>query len=261
MAASLKVFDGPPEDFDKYDICLEFPVDSSTNKLKAVGSEVLDRMISIFGSKYVFLFYSDDTSKIYALIRAALKLVKIKAETDGYKLLLDADVAKERAFDGDEEARVDGFSIPHVEEVSKIEPFEYIYGEYVSDINVQDLYHKAEGSTHPFPKLVRIKLMSRMLRTTKALTKDCELSLDYLQLGSVIHDYYPVHDRDQLDTLRGDWLSVCFVPWRQPFLDIKDYFGEKMGFYFLFLGTPRCSCLLMIQPMCIAHCTYPDLST
>jgi hypothetical protein len=234
--ASLKVYDGPPEDFDKYDICLEFPVNPSTNKLNNVGAEVMERMISTFGSKYIFLFYSKDTSKIFALIRVALKVAKQKAEADGYKLLLDADVARERAFDGDEEAKVDGFSIPHVEEVSKIEPFEFIYAEYVSRPDAQDLYYRAEGATHPFPKLVRIKLMSRMLRTTKAITKDCELNLEYLHLGNVISDYYPVHDLDQLEELRENWLSVCFAPWAQPFHDIKNYFGEKMGFYFFFLG-------------------------
>lgn len=236
MSESLKVYDNAPQDFDKYDICLEFPVDPKTNRLNAVGSEVMDRLISLFGSKYIYLFYSEDTSKIFALIRAALKVVKHKAEADGYKLLLDSHVAKERALDGDEEAHVDGFSIPHVEEVSNLEPFEYIYGEYVNSPGVQDLYYRPKDSSHPFPKVIRLKLMTRMLYSMVELTKDCELSLDYLHQGGVIRDYYPVHDTHQLETLRERWLSVCFVPWHQPVVEIKNYFGEKIGYYFLFLG-------------------------
>lgn len=234
--ANIKVFDHHPEDFDKYDICLEFPVDSNTNKLDAIGAEVLDRIIAIVGSKYVYLFYSQDTSVIFALIRTALKLVKNQAESDGYKLLLDVERTKEKAFDGDDEALVDGFAIPHIPEVSKLEPFEFIYGEYVLRPDAQDLYYRPEGMTHPFHKVVRIKLLSRMLRSNKAISKDCELGLEFLLMGNVIKDFYPVHDQVLLDDLEAAWFAAFSVPWRQPFMNIRDYFGEMLGYFFVFLG-------------------------
>lgn len=236
MTSQLSVFDHYPEDFEKYDLCLEFNVDPQTNKIDGAGSEVLDRLIGIFGSKYVYLFYSEDTSVIYALIRTALKLVKQKAESDGYKLLLDSTKAKERAFDGDEEALVDPFSIPHIEEISRIEPFEFIYGEYVTRSDAQELYQCPEDMTHPFHKVLRLKLLSRMLRTSDHIAKEGELSLDFLLEGGVIRDFHPVHDQEKLDSLREDWLATCSVPWRQPFLEIRQYFGEKMAYYFLYLG-------------------------
>lgn len=137
-----------------------------------------------------------------------------------------------------------------------MEPFSYIFGEYVSRPDAQDLYSRDEGSSHPFTKLVRIKLISRMLRATKATattaSSEYELSLEYLKLGGVILDYYAVHDLAQLAQLREDWLSVCFVPWRQPFQDIKNYFGEKMGFYFYFVGTYASrlvSCLSLLKAL------------
>jgi hypothetical protein len=265
ISTALKVFDDPPVDFDKYDICLEFPVDTVTNKLNPIGTEVMNQLISIFGSKYVSLFYSKDTSKIYALIRAALKLVRTKAEIDRFKLLLDANAAKNRAFDGDEEARVNGFSIPHVPEVSPIEPFRFIYGEYITRPDAQELYYKEEGSSHPFTKLVRIKLMSRILHATRSTEGEYRMSLEYLRLGGVILDFNAVHEPQALEELRERWLSVFFVPWGQPFGLIKNYFGEKMGFYFYFLG--KCA-LLAVYSCCMAFtascctlvmCRLPEL--
>ncbi|CAN0540169.1 unnamed protein product, partial [Laminaria digitata] len=32
------------------------------------------------------------------------------------------------------------------------------------------------------------------------------------------------------------WLQYFRVPWKEPTDDIKDYFGEKIGLYFLWLG-------------------------
>jgi len=236
MTAPLTVFDHYPEDYEKYDLCLEFTVDPYTNKIDPIGLEVLDKLIGLFGSKYIYLFYSSDTSVIYALIRTTLKLVKQKAEAEGYKLLLDGQKAKERAYDGDAEALVDPFSIPHIAEISRIEPFEFIYGEYVSRPDTQDLYHCPEGMTHPFHKVLRLKLLSRMLSTSEHIAQEGELSLDFLLQGGVIRDYHPVHDQEKLDSLREDWVATCSVPWGQPFAEIRDYFGEKMTFFFLFLG-------------------------
>lgn len=236
MTSKLKIFDHYPEDYEKYDVCLEFNVDPGTNKIDAAGAEVLDRLIGIFGSKYIYLFYSGNTSIVYALIRAALKLVKDKAEVEGFKLLLDGQKAKERAFDGDTEAQVDPFAIPHIAEISQIEPFEFIYGEYVSRPDAQELYVCPDGMNHPFHKVLRLKLLSRMLTTTEHIAKEGELSLDYLLQGGVIRDFHPVHDQEKLDKLREEWVATCSVPWRQPLKDIRDYFGEKMTYFFLFQG-------------------------
>ena len=36
--------------------------------------------------------------------------------------------------------------------------------------------------------------------------------------------------------LQQKWLVFSLSPWRTPVDSIKDYFGEKVGLYFLFLG-------------------------
>lgn len=47
---------------------------------------------------------------------------------------------------------------------------------------------------------------------------------------------YPLHDFDELVPLQRRWLVYWQYPWNMPVDDIKDYYGEKIGLYFLFIG-------------------------
>lgn len=42
--------------------------------------------------------------------------------------------------------------------------------------------------------------------------------------------------------LKDKWFSWKFAPWGQPVVQIKDYFGEKVGLYFAWLGACRARC-------------------
>ncbi len=46
----------------------------------------------------------------------------------------------------------------------------------------------------------------------------------------------PLHDMVELKTLETAWLVFLQWPWQQPVDQIKDYFGEKIGLYFSWLG-------------------------
>jgi hypothetical protein len=48
--------------------------------------------------------------------------------------------------------------------------------------------------------------------------------------------YAPLHDSVDLRFLESRWLTLISAPWKQPTDMIKDYFGEKIGLYFVWLG-------------------------
>jgi len=50
----------------------------------------------------------------------------------------------------------------------------------------------------------------------------------------VITSLFPTHDNEELDRLGKSWYAALFQ--RQPFEDIRAYFGESVALYFSFLG-------------------------
>eukprot|EP01038_Epipyxis_sp_PR26KG_P011021 gene11021-14802_t len=62
--------------------------------------------------------------------------------------------------------------------------------------------------------------------------------LDPYQLlkDECILSYSPLHDMVELQALEAQWVNVFSFPWSQPIDEIKDYFGEKIGLYFTWLG-------------------------
>ena len=47
---------------------------------------------------------------------------------------------------------------------------------------------------------------------------------------------FPLHDRFVLEKLKAETMDWRSVPWTTPIYDLKEYFGEKIGLYSVFMG-------------------------
>lgn len=124
----------PPEDAEKYDLCLVFPTTprevvesdptqltggeeddemgsaSSTyvrtvNVLEETATQTIESLQSILGSRYIYIFLSSDKTRVIVLLRGGLKLLKHKAEQDSKLMVLNADKTKNAAVIGNEKVR------------------------------------------------------------------------------------------------------------------------------------------------------------
>jgi len=80
----------------------------------------------------------------------------------------------------------------------------------------------------------RMKLMNMIIESKGP--GGCGLDIRQLMKDEAILTYMPLHDMVELRALESNWLKFFAWPWNQPVDQIKDYFGEKIGLYFKWLG-------------------------
>lgn len=64
----------------------------------------------------------------------------------------------------------------------------------------------------------------------------CYLDTSFLLKEECILGYFPLHDIVELRLLQSKWLTVFSAPYNQPYDMIRNYFGEKISLYFLWVG-------------------------
>ena len=99
---------------------------------------------------------------------------------------------------------------------------------------VQRLYRTWENKTH-FRGVDRLKLIQSIIMARK-FEGGCHLDVYRLIKDKCILGFFPLHDHVELRTLEEKWLRFCQMPWNEPVDDVKDYYGEKIGLYFLWLA-------------------------
>ncbi|CAM9560241.1 unnamed protein product, partial [Laminaria digitata] len=182
------------------------------------------------------VYFSSSGKEIFCEIRAPVERLKQFADQQvDRKMLLDRFQLAEAASAGDPEAGIAPIMINNDPDITFRSPYEYIYARYDRNKNLQNLYFKNEGVWHPFRSVVRLSIVVDILKTPMCLG-GAGLKVDRLQLEGKILALFPKHFKQNKNRLRNKWLVLKQWPWEAPYDDIKDYYGEKIGVYFHFLG-------------------------
>ena len=64
----------------------------------------------------------------------------------------------------------------------------------------------------------------------------CQLDTSILLKDGNILAFFPLHDIVELRILEEKWMIMCQMPWQQNVDAVKDYYGEKIALYFVWLG-------------------------
>ena len=192
-------------------------------------------------------FYSCQRDEIYVKVRCKPERLRDEAQRIKYKCLLEKNNLRVRANQG--KKTPDGktviwnpISLTDEFQQSSIQPYDFIYGEYKKAGEYQALYtqYEYEGKKHPFRQVDRIKLMLSIMQASPTDTPPGAgmniTEMSAIPKGPVVKGQFPIQNFEELNRLQVRWLTMWDWPWNQPVDMVRDYFGERIGFYFLYLG-------------------------
>jgi hypothetical protein len=80
-----------------------------------------------------------------------------------------------------------------------------------------------------------LKLLLSIMEARPETEHGAGLNLDHLQVKKKIQRWFPGHSVAGRARLRDAWLGVR-MPWNVPVGRVREYLGERVAFYFAFLG-------------------------
>jgi len=180
--------------------------------------------------------YEGINDTIVLLVRAPIDVLRLYAEDIGYQMKLDPDVMAKMCKSGLPEFDVKPITINQDPKVSKYNPYEHVYQRYSSRVP-EELYWRPPNSpyAHPFEAKERLRLLATLMEMKPKWGGENLKMRRYIAMGKVL-GYFPLHQPEELRALSKIWLHWKVLPWNQPFYAIKEYFGEKIGLYYLFMG-------------------------
>jgi len=219
----------------KFDFCMVFGMLDSGEGPMTQSDEAKTVMFALLSAGLeVYPYLSVQKDELYCLIRAPLEKLQAFADSENFLLAVD-EVTLERVLkEGDAESKIAPIEITDDPEITKLSPYQYMFLEFRDSLN-PDLYYKAPGYQHPFKKIIRLKLIMGMLRAPKK-KGGCDLEISKMLLRKQVLALYPMHDFDIVDDLEKQCLDWLSMPWNSPTHDLKEYFGEKIALYVVFLG-------------------------
>lgn len=218
-------------------IILVFPSDEITHKFKPEAEKVVCRILSAYGQDAARIYYTSNKEHIIMEFRPKMSDIRKKAAFDNIPMELSGHRLEQISKTGIPSQQIGPFEIGDNEKFTPYRPFKYIYGKYQSDDEFRSLYaSKHHKHPTPFDNALQIKIALSLLENKK-IAGGLELVMPTLKAKGVLVDCFPLHEEVLASTLAIAWYKGGHTyPWNKPFDKIKDYFGEKVGLYYRFLG-------------------------
>jgi hypothetical protein len=194
---------------------------------------VINSMLAVGFECYAFKSVQGD--ELYCLVTISQdKLAKFADKTD-FSLKLDSEYCKASLAQGFPEHKIKPIKIADEARFSRIRAFDYIYGKYDGGVD-QNIYWKNSADADMFSGANKLKLMYNMLTASKR-DGGCRLDIQGALIREDILSMYPSHSTNTIKKIlslsNDNWLSM---PWEMPFDLIRQYVGEKMAVFYVFLG-------------------------
>jgi hypothetical protein len=180
-----------------------------------------------------FAYYSIQKDEVYIKIRCGLDRLMQQADLVNYKMELDPAILSEVAAKGFPKFGISPLKLNDDPKYCKYKPYEYIYAKFDQDPDLVVLYKKAPGLNHPFSMTHRIKLMFLIIEGPKEQA-GCGINVaKCIEVGDVLQ-FFPLHDPKAAKILEKAYCAHQ-LPSSQPNDMFKDYFGEKVALFYVFL--------------------------
>jgi len=182
----------------------------------------------------LFPYLSVQGDELIVLIRCPLHVLQRFADKSDFEMRADPAQLELTLKAGNPQYRIAPIQITHDVDITPIPPTEYIYFKYEQDLN-PNIYYVYPGLQDAFSKSVRLKLTFNILRAPKRMG-GCDIELSKLLFKKKILCMFPMHDKEQAKQLLARCWHWGTMPWDIPTHDLKEYFGEKIALYNVFIA-------------------------
>lgn len=234
-SANSSAVNGAGEFAQEFDYVAVFKVENG--KPSPIAQHFCQSLIK--GKFEVFSYMSKQDDELIVLINATEDVLMKFADKVDYELLLEATVVQKLMEKGNPKKEIAPVRINKMNEVSAIDPYQFIYGKFDCDLPLE-LYCKNGVDGELFGDATKLKLIFAKIEAPTRLG-GCALAVDKLLKHGATHPggliaFYPLHDTEAIAKLETNMAGFFAFPWTLPFNDLKKYFGEKIALYYCFLG-------------------------